>query len=99
MQNKALGAEIALRTLFPDVIAFDEIGTNKEVISVRDCFNAGVSIITTAHGRNKSDIIGRTVIKSIIQSGAISNVALLSQTIGAPPQIFSIKEFCVNADC
>lgn len=99
MQNKALGAEIALRTLFPDIIAFDEIGTNKEVISVRDCFNAGVSIITTAHCRNKSDIISRTVIKSIIESGAINYVALLSQTIGTAPQIFSIKEFFINADC
>ena len=48
-EDKARGMEIALRTMFPEVIAFDEIGTVAEFNRVKECFNASVSVITTAH--------------------------------------------------
>lgn len=98
-QNKALGTQIALRTMFPNIIAFDEIGTDDELQSVLDCFNAGVQIITTAHCCNKDDIMCRTVTRNIVASGAIESVALFSKKIGAPPQIFNVKEFCTNVSC
>lgn len=98
-RNKADGTDIALRTMFPDIIAFDELGTNAELQSVRDCFNAGVTIITTAHCCNKADITRRDVTREIVQSGAISSVALLSQNVGEVPQIFKVKELFVGAVC
>ncbi len=96
MQNKAVGTQIALRTMFPNIIAFDEIGTNDELNSVYDCFNAGVNIITTVHCAKTSDIMHRTVTKNIIKSNAIQNIALLSHKIGTPPKIFNVKEFFQN---
>lgn len=96
MQNKALGTEIALRTMFPDVIAFDEIGTPQELKGVMACFNAGVDIITTAHCKNKRDIMRRSVTANMVKSGAVSRVALLSEHIGTPPMIFDIKELMIN---
>lgn len=95
-RDKALGTQIALRTMFPEFIAFDEIGTKNELQSVVDCFNAGVSIITTAHCHDVNDIMHRAVTASIVKSGAVSNVVLLSQSLGAPPQIFNVKEFFAN---
>ena len=99
MQNKALGTQIALRTMFPHIIAFDEIGTDCELKSVSDCFNAGVGIITSAHGKDAADLTRRAVTKSIIKSGAVQNVALLSGEIGATPQILNVRELCKNVDC
>lgn len=96
MQNKALGTQIALRTMFPNIIAFDEIGTHDELQSVLDCFNAGVQIITTAHCYDKGDIMRRAVTANIVKSGAVAKVALLSDKIGAPPTIFDVKEFLLN---
>lgn len=94
-QNKSLGTQIALRTLFPQVIAFDEIGTAEELQSVTDCFNAGVNILTTAHCGSASEIMHRAVTVKLINSGAINKVAILQKQIGAVPQIFSIEElFC-----
>lgn len=94
--NKASGTQIALRTMFPDVIAFDEIGTKDELNSVIDCFNAGVKIITTAHCNSKKDIMNRRVTSEIIKSGAVSKAVILNEQLGSPPQILNIGEFCAN---
>lgn len=94
--NKASGTQIALRTMFPDVIAFDEIGTKDELNSVIDCFNAGVKIITTAHCNSKNDIMNRRVTSEIIKSGAVSKAVILNEQLGSPPQILNIGEFCAN---
>ncbi len=90
-QNKASGTQIALRTMYPDIIAFDEIGTQDELLSVKDCFNAGVSIVTTVHCSSKADLANRKIIKNIIDSGAVFAVALLSKKLGEPPLIIDVK--------
>ncbi len=98
-ENKALGIEIAIRTLFPNVVAFDEIGTGQELLSVSDGFNAGVTVITTAHIGNITDLMTRSVTKGLLRSGAVSQVALLSGEIGKEPQIISAKEILCEFNC
>ncbi len=90
-ESKASGTQIALRTMFPNIIAFDEIGTTKELDSIKDCFNAGVGIITTAHAKTVDDLLRREIIKNLINSGAISYVALLDKMPGALPEIIDVK--------
>jgi stage III sporulation protein AA len=99
MLDKAKGTEIALRSMFPDFIAFDEIGTTAELNSVRGCFNAGVKIITTAHCSTKTELFARDVVRQIIESGAVSTVAILSKTLGAPPQIIMVGELKNYVSC
>lgn len=79
-QNKALGIEIALRTMFPDIIAFDEIGNLSELKTVSESFNSGVDIITTAHAGSINELFLRNVTSSLLKSGVISHVALLPKT-------------------
>lgn len=90
--SKACGTDIALRTMFPDFIAFDEIGTAAELGSVRNCFNAGVGILTTAHCRDIHDIMRRDVTREIVEIGAVKKIALLSEKRGAPPKILACEE-------
>lgn len=90
--SKADGADIALRTMFPDFIAFDEIGTTAELDSVRNCFNAGVGILTTAHCRDTHDIMSRDVTREIIEIGVVKRIALLSEKRGVPPKILVCEE-------
>lgn len=97
IKDKALGLEIAVRTLFPDIVAFDEIGSFSELNKVSESFNAGVSVLTTAHAGSVQDLLSRSITKSLINSGAISKVALLPQSIGDPIQIFTVKELQKNA--
>ncbi len=96
-EDKATGIEIALRTMFPDVIAFDEIGNTKELESVSNSFNAGVDIITTAHTGSVKDLISRNVTYSLLKSGAISYVAMLPKIHGNKIKVFSVKELLCEA--
>lgn len=95
--DRAKGTDIALRTMFPNFIAFDEIGTRDELDGVSRCFNAGVGILTTAHCNNLADIMRRNVTRDIVKSGAISSVAFLSESVGEQPQILDVKELISDA--
>lgn len=96
--QKSTGIDIALRTMFPHFIAFDEIGTIDELESIKNCFNAGVNIITTAHCRKRSDIMRRSITRKFVESGTIYNVVILSKKAGGPPQIIACEEL-ENACC
>lgn len=92
-ENKGDGVEIALRTMFPDVIAFDEIGNQQELAAISQCFSAGVKVITTAHTETVFDLKNREITQLLLKSEAIDQIALLPRTIGGKIQIFSKKEF------
>ncbi len=79
---KAKGMEMALRTLFPDVIAFDELGSMEEVRGVISSMNSGVKIITTAHIGALSDLYKREQTKALLDSGAIEKVVFLNRKEG-----------------
>lgn len=92
--DKAAGIEIAVRTMFPDIVAFDEIGTKEELERVSESFCAGVSVITTAHIGCAEDIMRRKVTAALIESGAVSKVALLPAVHGGTIRVITVKELC-----
>ena len=92
--NKAEGIEIAIRTMFPDVVAFDEIGTIGELKGVSESFNAGVTVITTAHISSEKELMMRNVTSGLIRSGAVSVVALLPKVYGGKIKFIDTKELC-----
>ncbi len=91
-ENKSEGIEMALRTMFPDVIAFDEIGNINELKSVSESFNAGVDIITTAHAGSIQELLSRNVTYSLLKSGAIVYVALLPEIHGGKISIYKTED-------
>ena len=90
--DKAAGIEMAVRTIFPDVIAFDEIGTTDELKRVQESFFSGVEIITTAHIGSPKELIRRKVTHDLLKSGAVSQVAVLPTLHGGDIRIFTAKE-------
>ena len=80
--EKAEGIEIALRTLNPEVIAFDEIGSLIEADAVIKGFNAGAVCLTTAHVGSLDEIKDREVIKMLIKSNVIKNIAFIEKPNG-----------------
>lgn len=96
--DKASGIEIAIRTLSPEIVAFDEIGTSDELKKVTESFYAGVRVITTAHIGAREELMKRNVTRQLIQSGAISQIALLPKMHGGDIRLIDVKEFlCVCA--
>lgn len=89
--SKREGIEMAVRTMCPQIIAFDEIGAGDEVDEVIRSLSSGVSVITTAHVGSREDLTSREVTKRLIESGAIGTVALLSR-VGGRIECFDIKD-------
>lgn len=87
--DKAKGVEIALRTLFPEYIAFDEIGSTAELDAVAESFHSGTGIITTAHASSLEELKSRGVTSRLIKLGAIENIAILPERIGGEMKVIS----------
>lgn len=96
--DKAHGIEMALRTLYPDIIAFDEIGNMQELSLVKECFNSGVDIITTSHIGSLKDIQHRDIVKTLLLSNAIKTVIMLPRIIGGEIKIYSVGEILNDCD-
>ncbi len=67
--RKRDGIEIACRTMSPDVIMIDEIGSG-EASSLMGVVRCGVPIVATAHARSLEELYSRAEISSLISSGA-----------------------------
>ncbi|HOA97596.1 MAG TPA: stage III sporulation protein AA, partial [Acetivibrio saccincola] len=64
---KQLGMTIMLRSMSPDVIVTDEIGGRGDKDSIIEVLNAGIKIITTAHGYNISQLKTRKEVLSLME--------------------------------
>ncbi|WP_096201208.1 stage III sporulation protein AA [Bacillus sp. FJAT-45350] len=67
---KAEGMMMLIRSMSPDVIIVDEIGRKEDGEAINEAINAGVKIITTAHGHNMEEIEQRPTIQPIVASNA-----------------------------
>jgi len=95
-EDKAKGAEIALRTMNPDIIAFDEIGSLEELNQVTACFYSGVDIVTTAHVSRIEELKKRSITKALLESGSIRYVAVLPDIKGDYIKLLSVEELAEN---
>lgn len=94
--EKSLGTEIAIRTLYPHFVAFDEIGSKAELQGVADCICAGVDIITTAHIGNIEELMKREITRLLLQSSAIKNVVILKNPAGSQGLVLTAEEVTKN---
>lgn len=67
-----------LRAMAPQVIAFDEIGTVKEVSAICDAANSGVKIICTIHSEDIEDLKTRFIFKEIEKRNIFERYVVLS---------------------
>ena len=58
--DKAMGMLMVLRSMCPDVIITDEIGTQSDIDAVEKITNSGAAVIASIHGRNL-DMIRRRI--------------------------------------
>lgn len=64
---KSTGVRQAVRCLAPEVVLFDELGTAEEVAAVADCAHAGVTVVTTLHGRNPTELSCQPLVRSLLR--------------------------------
>jgi stage III sporulation protein AA len=89
---KSEGIMMAIRSMSPDVLICDEIGTYSDVNSIIMALNSGVSLITTIHGFGIEDLYKRDVFKDILNNIVFARAIILSAREGAGT-IESIYDF------
>ena len=83
LQSEKTGMIMAIRSLSPEVLICDEIGTLGEVEALNMAFNSGVNIVVTVHGFDIEDIYSRKAFKELIDESIIERVVVLSSRKGA----------------
>lgn len=79
---KSQGLMMALRALSPEVLATDEIGSEGDLSAIKEVANAGVILLATAHGSSLEELKERLFFKSLLETGIMRRVVLLSESLG-----------------
>lgn len=87
---KALGIEMAVRSMSPEIVAFDELGTREEAEAVSRCLHAGAAALATIHADSPGALARRPQALQLFRSGAVNRVAFLPGVGQAP--LFLSKE-------
>lgn len=70
-----------LRSMSPDVIVTDEIGTQKDAEAIRTVTNSGVAVIASVHGRDTRQLARRRNISELMEM--FDTIVVLSHRKGA----------------
>lgn len=87
--GKAEGISRALRTMSPEVILCDEIGSEEDANGILAAMNCGVQMIATAHASGLEELQKRPQIARLIESGVFCKGVLLNRNY----EIAEIREW------
>ncbi|ADL51667.1 stage III sporulation protein AA [Clostridium cellulovorans] len=94
---KAIGIMMAIRTLAPDIIVCDEIGTEKDLNSIISACTCGVNIISTIHGQSIEDLYSKGISRDIERNKVFQRAIILSNDKG-PGHIKAIYDLNDNVN-
>lgn len=87
---KAEGMMMMIRSMSPDVIVVDEIGSEQDANSIHEAMYAGIRVLATAHGRDIEDILRKPVLRELITQQLFARIVVLGKRTGniSPAQIY-----------
>ncbi len=91
---RAKGIEIATRTLSPEAIFCDEIGSAEEAKAILSAQNSGVPLIATAHAESREMLLRRPNIRLLYDSAIFRYYIGLSRAAGACRFDFDVFDAC-----
>ena len=75
--TKSKGMKILIRTMSPEVIACDEIGTKEDAEAISEALISGVKGIFTMHGSNLEDLKSNPQINKLIEEKKIEKIIFI----------------------
>lgn len=75
--SKYKGMKILIRTMAPEIIACDEIGSKEDVEAIKEATTAGIKGIFTMHGRNIEDVKNNKEIYQLIENKQIEKIVFI----------------------
>ncbi|WP_461204352.1 stage III sporulation protein AA [Clostridium sp. DL1XJH146] len=79
---KSEGIIMAIRSMSPDVIICDEIGTENDIKSIINATNSGIKLVVTIHGYGIEDLLDRKVFKRMDDYNILKRAFVLSNSNG-----------------
>lgn len=74
---KPIGIKMLVRSMAPEVIVADEIGTKQEAQAIKEAVCSGVKGIFTAHGKTKEELLKNPTLKELINENIIEKIIFL----------------------
>ncbi|CUA79849.1 stage III sporulation protein AA [Anoxybacillus suryakundensis] len=88
---KAEGMMMMIRSMSPNVLIVDEIGSEADCTAILEAVHAGVGLFMTAHGHHFDDIIKRPSLRPIIEQAVFERFVELTN-IGRPGTIQAVRD-------
>ena len=97
---KSEGIIRAVRSLSPDLIVCDEIGSSQDIDALATGTNSGVHILATIHAANMEELMRKPLIHSLLERGSIDYLVFLSskQVPGKIESIIKVGEYYAQMD-
>lgn len=75
--SKSKGMKMLIRSMAPEIIACDEIGSKEDVQAIKEAISSGVKGIFTMHGKNLEDVKNNSDVNSLIENKQIEKVIFI----------------------
>ncbi|MGV8145063.1 MAG: stage III sporulation protein AA [Alkaliphilus sp.] len=80
--KKADGIMMLIRSMSPQVIATDEVGKEEDYLAIEEALMAGISLISTVHGKTIEDVYSKKVIGKLVKNKVFTRIIILSNRFG-----------------
>lgn len=74
---KAEGMMMLVRSMAPDVIAADEIGTAKDVEAIEYAMHCGATMLTTVHGSGMDEIREKPLVSNLVKERCFARYVVM----------------------
>ena len=75
---KALGIEMLLRSMTPQVIAVDEIATAQDAAAIRSATSCGVGLLATMHAADTGELANKPLGRELLADSVFSRAVLIT---------------------
>ena len=75
--SKSKGMKMLIRSMAPEIIACDEIGSKEDVQAIKEAISSGVKGIFTMHGKNLDDVKNNSDVNFLIENKLIEKVIFI----------------------
>ena len=92
---KAIGMNLLIRSMSPNVIAADEIGSKEDVEAIKYAICSGIKGIFTARGASMEDLRTNPALANLLDTGSIERIVFLSnkkQTRGEISKVYGYNK-------
>lgn len=94
---KAKGMMMLIRSMSPQIIAVDEIGSREDLEAIDYAISCGCKLIATVHGSSIEDIKGKPVLSDLVKKRLFERFIILNNTteIGHLEEIYDMDGKCL----